>query len=284
MIDFSLPVCIDVVSKRMTPFLGLGQGCSLVTSIVSVQRYFHRKRALAGAILTAGVSSGIFFWPPWTRWMIHLFAWRGALIMNAGVHLQGLIAAILLRDPPKTETVTLNDTETSIGDRRPNNKRRSPRPTRVSNLAKCTAQNNVNTSERWIDRRLPAYVFICSTPRVVLFILATALIHFGHVTPFTFTPLRAVSLGSGKDGAAMLVSMMGVGCILSRLTHGWLGDRRTVNRTLLYAISALTSGLFSMLSVFIPNYAILAVYCVGFSLSSGKNRPNHNLITFPESI
>ena len=51
--------------------------------------------------LCPGTAVGVFFWPPFARWMIDLFDWRGALIIMSAMQLHGLVFGSLLKPRPQ---------------------------------------------------------------------------------------------------------------------------------------------------------------------------------------
>ncbi len=62
-----------------------------------VQQYFTKKRPLAVGIVGMGVSFGTLSFPPILRLLIQSLGWRGGLVLMAGVLMQGLVFAALLR-------------------------------------------------------------------------------------------------------------------------------------------------------------------------------------------
>ena len=65
----------------MTLLVGAGIGCLFITSNVSVQTYFARRRSLAFSIAVTGTAVGVFSFPQLTRLLIDNFAWQGAVLV-----------------------------------------------------------------------------------------------------------------------------------------------------------------------------------------------------------
>ncbi len=57
--------------------------------------------SLSPDMRTAGTAVGVFFWPPFARWMIDIFSWRGALLIMAAAQLHGVVFGALLRPRPE---------------------------------------------------------------------------------------------------------------------------------------------------------------------------------------
>merc|ERR1719210_2686376 len=74
-------------------------------------------------------------------------------------------------------------------------------------------------------------------PAFFFFILAVVFLHFGHLVPYQFIPLRLVRRGTSKEKAAFLISLCGIGTAAGRLLWGWCGDLSFVNRKLQFAIA-----------------------------------------------
>ena len=61
--------------------------------------YFEKRRALANGIAVAGASVGQLLIPLLMNFLIKNYDVSGALVIYAAVHLNGLVAAMLLRPP-----------------------------------------------------------------------------------------------------------------------------------------------------------------------------------------
>ena len=71
-------------------------------SIVSVGYYFERKRALATGIAVCGSGVGTFIMAPLSKYLLDVFDWQNALLILAGLILQGAVFGMLMRplEPP----------------------------------------------------------------------------------------------------------------------------------------------------------------------------------------
>ena len=58
---------------------GIGNGLMYVTSMVTVQHYFEKKRAMATGIAVSGSGMGTLVFGFLVEWLISRFGWRDAL-------------------------------------------------------------------------------------------------------------------------------------------------------------------------------------------------------------
>lgn len=68
-----------------------------IPSVVIVQRYFTRRRAIAAGISSAGIGVFGLIGPLLARLLIDTFGWRGASLLFGGFSLQILVPAVLYR-------------------------------------------------------------------------------------------------------------------------------------------------------------------------------------------
>ena len=71
-------------------------------------------RSFASGVMTTGMSCGIFIWPPFFRFLIDTYTWRGAFYIISGVVMQTFILICLMRQPPQ---VSKNDDYDKVSDK-----------------------------------------------------------------------------------------------------------------------------------------------------------------------
>ena len=76
---------------------GIGYGFIYTPSMMVISKYFEKKRALATGIAVSGSSVGQLITPILIRALIDYYGIRGALIIYAGINLNVLVAAALMR-------------------------------------------------------------------------------------------------------------------------------------------------------------------------------------------
>ena len=114
------------------------------------------------------------------------------------------------------------------------------------------------------------YISILKQPHIVLYILSTGLIHYGHSAPLIYLPMRSASLNIGKAEVAALVSTLGVIVMFGRAGAGVLGNCVPAHRILFYSVSGISTGCASALSILFYNYTGLFVYAFAYGICSGK--------------
>ena len=98
-----------------------------------------------------------------------------------------------------------------------------------------------------------------------------------------YFPDRAVAdFNLTSQQAAVLVTILGASHILARPLSGFIGskDQSVPMKQIIYALSSLTAGLGSCLSIWCNNMAKQIVFVIIFGTTSGKfmiKRPNSNV-------
>lgn len=98
-----------LIDYVVSNFTGIGFGLMYLPAIVMVGFYFEKRRALATGISVCGSGIGGFVFAPLCRMIIDQYAWKGAVIIVAGIVLNGVVVAALFRPleagayPPKDE-------------------------------------------------------------------------------------------------------------------------------------------------------------------------------------
>lgn len=76
---------------------GTGLGFIYLPAIVSVGYYFERRRAFATGIAVCGSGFGTFIMAPLCQMLLVYFNWQGALLIIAGISLNGVLFGALMR-------------------------------------------------------------------------------------------------------------------------------------------------------------------------------------------
>ena len=113
----------------MTPIchvflLGVGGGMMYIASFVCVSAYFESKRPLATSISSCGSSAGTFMFGFLYRVCIDHYGWRGALLLFAGLMLNGVLCGTLFRPFLKNQNTSAYELEV-IEEFNESNKERS---------------------------------------------------------------------------------------------------------------------------------------------------------------
>ena len=91
---FVFCVCDDPMAGA-----GMGYGFMFGTSMVSVSQYFLKRRSLANGLAVSGGSIGQLVLPQFLRFVLAEYGFQGALLIYAGLVLNAIPGALLLRPP-----------------------------------------------------------------------------------------------------------------------------------------------------------------------------------------
>lgn len=83
----------------------LGGGIAHVGVFAIIGFYFDRKRQLAGLLLMCAPGLSIVVIAPLTEYLIERYTWNGALLIIGALQLNMLPAAMLLRDPIRSDSI-----------------------------------------------------------------------------------------------------------------------------------------------------------------------------------
>lgn len=94
----------------------LGLSLCYVTSVVIVAYYFDKKRSLANGLATCGAGVGTIVFPHVTKYLIKVYAWRGALLILSGAFLNMTVFGFLMRDLDYPEESSSDEDSSSLSD------------------------------------------------------------------------------------------------------------------------------------------------------------------------
>jgi len=212
-----------------------------MSGMVAVQQYFVKRRALATGIFMTGLSVGTFALPPLVRFAIDMYRWPGALVIVAGVMAHTILFGTLLRPL------------------------RTPRCDRVSNLKDNVEKLTLSHDE---DEYSRTPTFWEKHSPFVLFLIGYFPFHMCHNSVFTYTPLRCDAIGVSKKDASFLLAIMGFIGLFARPAFGWLGDRRFINKTIMFGISGLGVGVLTLTTTLLLDFPRLVSTAASFGVIS----------------
>ena len=234
-----------------------------------------------------GLSIGVIIFPPWTEFLIREYNWRGALLINGGIILNGIPCSILLGSFEKMTDQRFSKSEGNRkqgGTDRENdmainsNVENKNEETTSLHLSTNMHAQNIKAPEKnsqvskcnGFTKTVSVYIDLMKNPKILLMILSFMLIQFGHLGPYAYLPMRAGHLHFSKEKAAMLVTTLGIVGAIGRLGAGFIGNYFSKNRILIFGLSGIITGGSSILSVLVFNAAGLFAYGASFALFSGK--------------
>lgn len=236
---------------------GVGMSAAFVPCNATVVRWFVRRRGRALSISSSGGSVGNIVAPLAAASLIGSVGWRSswAVIGVASTAIMLACAAILVRDPeqrglrPDGDLPVRGAAELVGGT--PSRHRTAERTASVAHEARFTAGEAVRTGSFWM--------------MFVVFLLTWMAVF----VPMVHLPAFAEDLGHSKVAAASVLSAVGVGGLIGRLSMGTASDR-VGRRPALAAMMALQVVGFAGLAAssgLLPLYLSAGVF--GFSYGGG---------------
>lgn len=194
----------------------LGMSVAWVPCNATVSRWFTRKRGTAVAIASSGASLGNFVVPALAATLVAAWGWRWSLgliaVGSAGVML--IAARYMLRDPESVGLWPDGDTE----------------PAAESALGRGRTLSEV-----------------CWTEPFLMLVAIYLMTWIPVFVPFVHAVAHAEDLGFSKVVAASVISAIGIGGIVGRLSSGivsdWLG--RLPSLLIVFALQAVSFVLFA---------------------------------------
>ena len=228
---------------------GIGFSFVFVGSVVAVQNYFHKRRAMATGIAVAGTGAGVFAMAPLIQYLIEEYTWRGALLLEGGFLLNLIPFAMLLRPLPKPKKGTPETVSNGVG--------------KVNQHKKSMQEVKEKIIES-LDFRV-----LLKDAYFMLFMTAAFISYCGHMVPFFYLPDRALTMGIDPFRASFLISIIGISNTVSRLVCGAIADRSFVNRPYVFSAAVMIAGIDSLFSPFGHQYWAMCIYATVFGACAG---------------
>ncbi|XP_014644723.1 PREDICTED: monocarboxylate transporter 6 isoform X1 [Ceratotherium simum simum] len=227
---------------------GLGMSFSFQSSITVLGFYFTRRRALANALASMGVSLGITLWPLLSRYLLEELGWRGTFLVFGGVFLHCCVSGAIMR-PVATSMAP----ETRKGLPPPS---KTPAPV-------CPA-----ACSRAIQRHL-AFDILRHNTGYRVYTLGVMWMIVGFGLPHIFLVPYAIRHGVDEHRAALLISIIGFSNIFLRPMAGLMAGRRDFagHRKYLFSLAALLNGLTNLVCTVSADFRVLVGYCLVYSVS-----------------
>ncbi|PAA50494.1 hypothetical protein BOX15_Mlig032951g3 [Macrostomum lignano] len=223
---------------------GIGTSLMYLPSMVIVGLYFDKRRSTAMGIAFGGSGLGMFALGPLMEYLMDVYSWRGALLVLAGIMLNGVVFASLMRPLPK-------------------------RPRAATEAASSASAENKSSSDH-----LSRLKTLLSDRNFQLFLLSQLVFDFGFDTPFLYAPDRARKAGHSGLLAALLISIMGASNVAGRFGFGFVLDRLArckcaVDKTAMQGVTMLGAGLAALGAVLSESYVVMVAHGVAYGLFIG---------------
>ncbi|CAF0824295.1 unnamed protein product [Adineta steineri] len=234
---------------------GIGFALMYLPAIVSVNLYFEKKSAFALGIAVCGSGVGTFVLSYVMDAVVNIQSWLSypsALLIEAAIILFGIVCGFLMTPLPQE----------------PSEQRRLQRQAEknlISSNAPVTSENNV--ANEIVEPMLPN-VSIQNSPSksffgqiieqidlnllkntaFTLFTVSNFLASLGFNVIYNFADDLANDSKVIKGHRTYIVMSIGLSNILGRVIIGYLGDRKWINRLLLFIITLIISGIATIIA------------------------------------
>ncbi|ELW68326.1 monocarboxylate transporter 6 [Tupaia chinensis] len=227
---------------------GLGMCFSFQSSISVLGFYFVRRRALANALASAGVSLGITLWPLLSHYLLEDLGWRGTFLIFGGVFLHCCVCGAIMR-PVATNMAS----DTKEGPLLP------PKTPARGCLAACG---------HTIQRHL-AFDVLRHNSGYCVYTLGVMWMTLGFPLPHVFLVPYAMRHGVDENRAALLISIIGLCNIFLRPLAGLVAGRPVFasHRKYLFSLAVLLNGLTNLVCAASASFPVLVGYCLVYSVS-----------------
>lgn len=227
---------------------------------------------------------GLLILPPLTNYLLEEFGFQGALILLAGVPLQGVVFGALIISPekalamqkrrhistplkkekpdtiftvlPEKDTFKLSD-DIVTKSKAVEVSSEGPSLAKSQSYLKNSKTSNKTSSfcanlKRIVKATVDIHLF--KNAVFVSFLISTLLLNFFYGITIVFMVDRAVSYGISTEAGSFLISATGIASIFSRLASGFTADFDFVRQRILYfyMMCVMGSGLVSVVSFGTP--------------------------------
>jgi MFS family permease len=220
--------------------VGVASGAFMAPLMSTVTLWFDRHRALAVALVSAGIGVAPMTVSPIAAWLMVEHGWRPTMLILAGVVLVLLVpAALLVRKPPQFETAG-----------------QAGAPGAPAGGGGATASASLGELTRQAFRSRPFAV-------LALTFFACCATHAG---PIIHTVSYAIGCGLPTMTAVTIYSVEGFAGLVGRLALGLAADRFGVKRIIILGLltQALAAGAYAAVSRLGEFYAVAFIFGLAY--------------------
>lgn len=258
---------IYILYLLMGVSVGIGSFCIGMSTILILPFWFKKKKSLAFSIVITGTSVGIFAWGPLIYFLEKKYTWRGAILIQAAILLNGCVLAALQKDRPDNDSEALAVTE-----------KKKP----LTEKLQTHTQENLHVSQDGIRKKsksgatIMKLIFsvidksIFKNISLMILMLGKVAMFMGHVLPLNMLPTKATLVGLDPSMGPYLVSSIALASGSLRVFIGYLADKAFFNRYLALCIAPGVAGALTIISGFLKSFILLEAYAVGFGFVGGK--------------
>ncbi|XP_034389409.1 monocarboxylate transporter 2-like isoform X2 [Cyclopterus lumpus] len=224
---------------------GCGLSLNLNASLTIISKYFLNKRPIANGLAMAGSPVFLCVLAPANQYLLHMFGWRGSLVILGGLMLNCCVAGALMRPvvlPRKPEKV----------EERPN-------------LCTKPQQSCRNNAKKFLD------LTFFKDRGFVIYLIGNVFFIFGAYAPIVFLSAYAIRQGVEEYSAAYLLSIMGFVDMFVRPGTGLIASSKWIRPRIQYffGFAMVFNGMCHLLCPLVKCYAYLVAYAIFLGVSFG---------------
>ncbi|KAJ7316002.1 hypothetical protein JRQ81_002164 [Phrynocephalus forsythii] len=242
---------------------GLGSCFSFQAGITVLGYYFIRRRALANALASTGVSIGLTLWPLLSQYLLDEMGWRNAFLIFGGLLLNCCVCGAVMRPvplpppaPPSQSSSGPSAEGTPLSNGNPLHPKEQPS---LSRSATCLLN---------LQKYL-AFDIFCKNKGYQIYTIGVSWMVMGFVLPLIYLVPYAILNGVEERKAALLISIIGFINIFMRPMAGLLSGLNvfTGRRIYLFSAAVMFNGLSNLICAISAEYNVLVLYCLVYSIS-----------------
>ncbi|XP_037682355.1 monocarboxylate transporter 5 isoform X2 [Choloepus didactylus] len=285
---------------------GVGSAFLYQVAAVVTTKYFKKRLALSTAIARSGMGL-TFVLAPFTKFLIDLYDWPGALILFGALTMNLVPSSMLLRpihtknesnsdikdedsslsaSSPKavcrTETSHCNKTQESFNRDKTmqragqlstsltvleNQSKEHNGPSRNRLLLISNKQNYEKKSTLWNCKLSDISLF--KNPFFYIYTWSFLLSQLAYFIPTFHLVARAKTLGIDVMDASYLVSAAGITEAVSQIISGWVADQDWIKKYHYHKSYLILCGITNLLAPLATTFPLLMTYSIFFAIFSG---------------
>ena len=231
----------------------------LSPGLTAIAFYFNKRRGLASGVCTAGANLGGIVLPFVIRYSSDHYGLPGCLLILAGIQLNTLVAALLIRPVSFYDKRMGHDSAEELTALEQDTSAEQP----PSPYEETGEQGSAKSSE--LKTTSQCFVLCHNTHFLMLFICFVTT-NCGVFAQYLVIPNVVLEFGFSKQTVAVLMAVLSATDLVFSLATGYIIDRDVVDRVTLLIFSSLVLGIAGVLVPLHPALWVLALYCALFGL------------------
>ncbi|XP_072031455.1 monocarboxylate transporter 12-like isoform X2 [Amphiura filiformis] len=224
--------------------IGIGGGMFYHATIVVVQKQFRGHFALTYSIICTGSSIGKMVLSPLIGFLIYVYGWRGALLVEAAILSHCIVAAIHFKPKERIlDEKTLQNNVMVLSETTDGNIFSSAEDVNTSNISNghsnrtnimkdcspsnCTKCHTDMSGKPGLPKQPRKSMYFCFVPSLPVWIITFAYIFqvVGSLCVMIFGVAKAEEDGVEFISASLVLAILGLGGIFGRILNGVVIDR-----------------------------------------------------------